>query len=53
MTIKISNGREGHPAVLIVSSKKIQQELGWRAEKNLQQMIVDTWIRQQNLKYLP
>ena len=52
-TIKISNRREGHPAVLIVSSKKIQQELGWRAEKNLQQMIVDTWMRQQNLKYLP
>ena len=46
-TIKISNRLEGHPVVLIASSKKI-----WCAEKNLQQMIVDTWIRQRNLKYL-
>ena len=37
-TVKISNRREGSPAVLIASSKKIQQELGWRAEKNLQQI---------------
>ena len=52
-TVKISNRREGHPAVLIVSSKKIQQELGWRPEKNLQQMIADTWLRHPYLKYLP
>ena len=52
-TVKISNRRVGYPAVLVVSSKKIQQELGWRAEKNLQQMIADTWLRHQYLKYLP
>jgi UDP-glucose 4-epimerase len=49
--VKISDRREGDPAILIGSSKKIQQELGWRAEKNLQQMIEDAWIWHQNPKY--
>lgn len=49
--IKICNRRLGDPAILIASSQKIQQELGWQAEKNLQHMIEDAWGWHQNSKY--
>lgn len=42
-TIEITNKREGDPAILVASTKKIQRELGWQPEKSLQQMIEHAW----------
>jgi UDP-glucose 4-epimerase len=35
--------REGDPAVLVASSEKIQSELGWKPERDLQTMVADAW----------
>ena len=35
--------RPGDPAVLVASSKKIQAELGWRADRDLRAMVADAW----------
>ena len=35
--------RPGDPSVLVASSERIQQELGWQAEKSLRDMISDAW----------
>ncbi|MGG3925866.1 UDP-glucose 4-epimerase GalE [Metabacillus fastidiosus] len=35
--------REGDPARLIASSKKIGDELGWKAERDLEEMIKSAW----------
>lgn len=44
MQITIGPRREGDPAILIASSQKIQQELGWRpTHPQLETMIRDAW----------
>ena len=35
--------RAGDPSVLVAASDRIQQELGWQAEKTLQDMVADAW----------
>lgn len=35
--------RAGDPAVLVASSARIQAELGWRATRDLRDMIADAW----------
>ena len=42
-TIEYSNRREGDPAQLVASSKKIADELGWKAERNLETIIASAW----------
>lgn len=39
----ISDRREGDPAVLIASSKRIEKKLGWTAKHDLSQMIESAW----------
>jgi len=41
--VELSERREGDPAKLIASSKKIFEELGWKAEKSLVEIIEDAW----------
>ncbi|HEV3381538.1 MAG TPA: UDP-glucose 4-epimerase GalE [Trebonia sp.] len=36
--------RAGDPAVLVASSALIQAELGWRANRDLRDMIADAWL---------
>lgn len=43
--------REGDPAKLIASSKKIENELGWRAKRGLEEIILSAWKWHQNQKY--
>ncbi|RUL55173.1 UDP-glucose 4-epimerase GalE [Lysinibacillus antri] len=49
--IKIGERRIGDPPVLVASSKKIEEELGWKAERNLEQIIKTAWRWQQNQRY--
>lgn len=41
--LKLGPRRPGDPPTLIASSEKIRRELGWKPEKNLEQMIADAW----------
>jgi UDP-glucose 4-epimerase len=41
--LKVGPRRPGDPPVLIASSERIRKELGWKPEKNLEQMIADAW----------
>lgn len=50
-TIEIVGKRAGDPAILVASTKKIQQELGWRAEKSLTQMIEHAWQWHKSMIY--
>jgi dTDP-D-glucose 4,6-dehydratase len=38
-----STGRPGDPARLVASSQKIYEELGWKAEYSLEQIIESAW----------
>lgn len=49
--IEHNKKRIGDPARLVASSKKIETELGWRAERNLEQIIESAWKWHQNPKY--
>ena len=40
---QIAPRRAGDPAVLVASSRKIQDELGWHADKDLTAMVADAW----------
>lgn len=42
-TILISDRRPGDPASLVASSHKIQEELGWKAERTLEEIIYSAW----------
>jgi UDP-glucose 4-epimerase len=39
----ISKRRAGDPARLVASSDKIRQSLGWKAERNLEEIIASAW----------
>jgi UDP-glucose 4-epimerase len=41
--LKLGPRRAGDPPILIASSDKIRRDLGWKPEKNLEQMIADAW----------
>ena len=41
--LKVGPRRAGDPPTLIASSDKIRRELGWKPQKNLEQMISDAW----------
>ncbi|MGJ7910749.1 UDP-glucose 4-epimerase GalE [Neobacillus sp. LXY-1] len=41
--VEITDRRPGDPARLVASSQKILNELGWRAERNLEKIISDAW----------
>jgi UDP-glucose 4-epimerase len=41
--IEYTDRRPGEPARLVASSQKIYEELGWKAEYSLEDMIVSTW----------
>jgi UDP-glucose 4-epimerase len=41
--VEIGNRRAGDPPELVASSELIRKELGWRPEKNLEQMLADAW----------
>nr|WP_106784371.1 UDP-glucose 4-epimerase GalE [Lysinibacillus timonensis] len=49
--IEITDRRAGDPACLVASSKKIFEELGWKAERSLEQIIKSAWKWHQNQKY--
>ncbi|WP_339165017.1 UDP-glucose 4-epimerase GalE [Siminovitchia sp. FSL W7-1587] len=49
--VEITDRREGDPAILVASSRKIYEELGWKAEKNLKQIIESAWNWHQNQRY--
>ncbi|WP_067454325.1 UDP-glucose 4-epimerase GalE [Actinomadura macra] len=40
---EVSPRRPGDPAVLVASSEKIQSQLGWKPERDLQAMVSDAW----------
>jgi UDP-glucose 4-epimerase len=40
---KVAGRRPGDPAVLVASSERIGQDLGWRAERGLRAMVADAW----------
>ena len=41
--VRESPRRAGDPAVLVAASAKANAELGWKAERNLEQMVSDAW----------
>lgn len=41
--LEIAGRRPGDPPELVASSERIRRELGWRPEKNLEQMLADAW----------
>lgn len=41
--VRESPRRAGDPATLVASAAKAQAEMGWRAERNLEQMVADAW----------
>lgn len=49
--IEMADRRPGDPARLVASSQKIDDELGWKAERNLEQIIADAWKWHQNQTY--
>jgi UDP-glucose 4-epimerase len=42
-TVIFGERREGDPAKLVASSVKIERELGWKANLDLEKMITDAW----------
>ncbi|RTQ92083.1 UDP-glucose 4-epimerase GalE [Lysinibacillus telephonicus] len=48
---EIAQRRAGDPAILVASAKKIQQELGWKAEKDLESIIESAWKWHKHQKY--
>lgn len=50
-TVEITDRRPGDPARLVASSEKIYNELGWKAERNLEQIITDAWKWHQEKRY--
>ncbi|UOE55154.1 UDP-glucose 4-epimerase GalE [Cytobacillus oceanisediminis] len=49
--VEIGDRREGDPARLIASSKKIHEELGWKAERDLTEIIQSAWNWHKNQMY--
>ncbi|MFF2446582.1 UDP-glucose 4-epimerase GalE [Neobacillus sp. NPDC058068] len=49
--VEIADRRAGDPARLVASSAKILSELGWKAERNLEQIIADAWKWHQQQQY--
>ena len=49
--VEMADRRAGDPARLVASSQKIFKELGWKAERNLEQIIADAWKWHQNQQY--
>jgi UDP-glucose 4-epimerase len=49
--VEMADRRAGDPARLVASSQKIFTELGWKAERNLEQIIADAWNWHQNQQY--
>lgn len=49
--MEMADRRPGDPARLVASSEKIHIELGWKAERNLEQIIAEAWKWHQQKKY--
>ncbi|AZU64035.1 UDP-glucose 4-epimerase GalE [Neobacillus mesonae] len=49
--VEMADRRPGDPARLVASSQKIYDELGWKAERNLEQIITDAWNWHQKQEY--
>ncbi|MGG3564927.1 UDP-glucose 4-epimerase GalE [Neobacillus rhizosphaerae] len=49
--VEMADRRAGDPARLVASSQKILTELGWKAERNLEQIIADAWNWHKNQQY--
>jgi UDP-glucose 4-epimerase len=49
--VEMADRRPGDPARLVASSEKIYNELGWKAERNLEQIIADAWKWHQEKRY--
>lgn len=49
--VEMADRRAGDPARLVASSQKIFTELGWKAERNLEQIIADAWNWHQDQQY--
>lgn len=41
--VVIADRRKGDPAVLVASSERIHEELGWKAKRNLEEIIENAW----------
>ncbi|RFU40682.1 UDP-glucose 4-epimerase GalE [Actinomadura logoneensis] len=41
--VEYADRRPGDPAVLVASSEKINEALGWKPERDLTQMVADAW----------
>jgi UDP-glucose 4-epimerase len=48
--VVIAERRAGDPARLVASSDKIHRDLGWKAERNLEEIIASAWKWHQNEK---
>ncbi|MFC4800204.1 UDP-glucose 4-epimerase GalE [Neobacillus sp. GCM10023253] len=49
--VEMADRRAGDPARLVASSDKIFNELGWKAERNLERIIADAWNWHQEQRY--
>jgi UDP-glucose 4-epimerase len=49
--VVMADRRAGDPARLVASSEKIFTELGWKAERDLEQIIADAWKWHQQQQY--
>ena len=46
--VVIADRRNGDPARLVASSERIYEELGWKAKRNLEEIIGTAWEFHQN-----
>ena len=49
--VEMAERRPGDPAMLVASSQKIFTDLGWKAERNLEDIIASAWKWHQNQAY--
>ncbi|MFL6562045.1 MAG: GDP-mannose 4,6-dehydratase, partial [Bacillus sp. (in: firmicutes)] len=49
--VEMADRRAGDPAMLVASSQKIHDELGWKAERHLERIIEDAWKWHQQQQY--
>lgn len=49
--IEIAERRVGDPSSLVANSKKIEKELDWKVEKNLEEIVRSAWNWHQNQKF--
>jgi UDP-glucose 4-epimerase len=41
--VTVAPRRQGDPAILVASARRIQSDLGWQVRRDLRAMVTDAW----------